>query len=320
MDGGCGDTMFDTGLEDTYHREAALLLYRGYDIRTETPIFHPFIEPKPTPEPGFITDFIGVRTRTSSIWDAARGYDGKVTPLPVPNDYHAETIEWLGLLRSAVCGRDRGAYRVLELGAGFGMWSVAGGVAARRIGTPDVKIYAVEGDPLLSSLMVQHFADNGFDPAQNGPIAGAVGVEDGMAQWPKFSGGPESATYNFRPILEGEDDYMQRGDQGTIDVKVYGINDLLEREERWDLVHSDIQGHEAVVFRAGIASLTKRVHRMVIGTHSRMVEAELFRDMREAGWLLENEKPCKFTYAVEGTFEAMTYLDGTQIWRNTRLD
>ncbi len=42
-----------------------------------------------------------------------------------------------------------------------------------------------------------------------------------------------------------------------------------------DILHCDIQGMEAEVFRAGQAVVDARVRRVVIGTHSRKVEAEL---------------------------------------------
>jgi hypothetical protein len=40
-----------------------------------------------------------------------------------------------------------------------------------------------------------------------------------------------------------------------------------------------------------------------------------------AGWVLENEKPAIFTFQPGApSLEAMTRIDGTQVWRNPRLD
>ncbi len=37
--------------------------------------------------------------------------------------------------------------------------------------------------------------------------------------------------------------------------------------------------------------------------------------------VLENEKPSKFRYSPSApTLEAMTFVDGIQVWRNPRLD
>jgi hypothetical protein len=42
--------------------------------------------------------------------------------------------------------------------------------------------------------------------------------------------------------------------------------------------------------------------------------------MCRAGWVLEHEKPAKFNFAPNPlTLEAMTTVDGTQVWRNPRL-
>src|SRR5262249_20093047 len=96
---------------------------------------------------------------------------------------------------------------------------------------------------------------------------------------------------------------------------------LLISEPRWNLVHFDIQGQEFEICRACLVELTRRVHWIIVGTHSRKIEGGFLDLMSRSGWLLEHEKPSKFTFRPNAsTIEAMTTLDGTQVWRNPRLD
>jgi hypothetical protein len=61
----------------------------------------------PQPTDGFVTDFLGVRTRTSFI-RGLNAADGAVLGIPIPDDgYHAEGIEWIGLLKSVAAARQK---------------------------------------------------------------------------------------------------------------------------------------------------------------------------------------------------------------------
>jgi hypothetical protein len=97
-------------------------VYLGYRAE-DLAIFDQFAGTAPQPAPGFVTDFHGSRARISSLWDGIEHLDGVVLSKPVPGDYHAETAEWLGVLK-AVLAAD-GRFAAMELGAGMGPWLVA---------------------------------------------------------------------------------------------------------------------------------------------------------------------------------------------------
>jgi hypothetical protein len=104
-------------------------------------------------------------------------------------------------------------------------------------------------------------------------------------------------------------------------VEVFGIADLLATQKRWDLVHVDVQGGEVPICEAGLGLLNERAHWLIIGTHSRLIDGQLVSMFVRAGWVLENEKPAIFTFRPgAASLEAMTRIDGTQVWRNPRLD
>jgi FkbM family methyltransferase len=302
--------------KDITDTHIALQLFAGYSDQ-DLAIFSEFVNPEVKPEPGFIVDFLGSRIRATSVWRDARTLEGQVLSVPVPGDFHAETIEWLGLLKAVRSARDH--YVAMELGAGFGPWIVAGGVGARRRGITDIRLYAVEGDPQHFRCLRQHFADNGFEPNQHVLIQAAVGTADGVADWPVLDEASAAESWGNRPI-RSDGDYAGRSFPVTQPVQVIAMRDLVRREPLWDLIHIDIQGDEVEVCRSCIEDLNARVRWLIIGTHSRKIDGDLLELMCRSGWVLEHEKPARFTFFSNPvTLEAMTTVDGTQVWRNPRL-
>jgi FkbM family methyltransferase len=306
------------------HRELVhrLLTSREYVLahidHSERVLFESFRNKNATPRVGFVTDFLGTRIRTSSLWDHAKALDGRLLGIPVPNDFHAEAIEWIGLLSSV--STTGTCYRAMELGAGFGPWVVAGANAARQRGVSDIKLCAVEASPDRYGTLVQHFVDNGFDPADHILINAAVGTSAGEATW-LVAADPINDN-GSRPVTDGAStDYRGRPLDGsrTIKVPVVAFRDLLLSEPYWDLVHIDIQGDEFEVCQSCIAELDRRVRWLVVGTHSRKIEGDLIQLLYDAGWILHRENPCTFyvkTNRHPPSLEALTTADGTQVWFN----
>jgi FkbM family methyltransferase len=307
------EELFVTG-KDLTDAHVTLQLFPGYSD-ADTAIFAEFRNPDAKPEPGFLVDFVGSRIRTTSLWKEARTLDGQLLGFPLPADFHAEAIEWIGLLK-AVRGAS-GQYVAMELGAGFGPWIVAGAVAAKLRGIKDIRLCAVEGDGGHFRFLRQHFADNGFEPDQHALFEAAVGTKTGVAHWPIVENSSEA--WGCR-LSQGTQDYMGREFQNTQQIEIVPMLDLVVREPRWDLIHIDVQGDEVEICRSCIDELSARVRWLIVGTHSRKIDGDLLDLMWRAGWLLEHEKPSKFTFLPSSaTLEAMATIDGTQVWRNPRL-
>lgn len=297
-----------------YH--VGLQLFPGYNDE-DIAIFQEFVNRDAKPEPGFVVDFLGCRIRTSSLWKKAKTLDGTLLGAPVPGDFHAETIEWIGFLKAVRSASGR--YVAMELGAGFGPWSVAGGVAARLRGVTNVRLCAVEGDSQHFQWMRQHFWDNGFDPEEHALFEAAVGARAGVAAWPLLPHSSASEDWGCRP-LQANADYRGQRFQEVKHVDVIPMLELVRREPQWDLIHIDVQGDEVDLCRSCLDELTARVKRVVTATHSRKIDGDLLELMWRAGWVLEHEKPAKFTFASDRpTLEGMITLDGTQVWRNPQL-
>ena len=179
--------------------------------------------------------------------------------------------------------------------------------------------------------MKQHFIDNGFVLDKHTLIEGAVGIRKGTAFWPQEVDSQED--WGLRPIFRedvetrgSEDgsttiaDYRGNKFSNIMEVNIIPIADLLRLQSCWDFIHIDIQGDEVNVCRAAIDDLSERVKYMVIATHSRKNDGDIFELFCKAGWILELEKPTRFKFfSNHSSLESMTTHDGTQVWRNPNL-
>ena len=148
-------------------------------------------------------------------------------------------------------------------------------------------------------------------------LLGAVGAKAGTAQW--AAGDDPARGYDARPLCPDGRDHFGHNVERTVEIAVFGIDDLLREESRWDLLHVDVQGDEVEVCEAGLDEMNARAAWIVIGTHSRLIEGQLLELFRSAGWILEHEKPTHFAFhAGASCLEAMTTIDGIQVWRNPR--
>jgi FkbM family methyltransferase len=298
--------------------------YAGYTAE-DLAIFDHFSSAKPKPTPGFVTDFHGSRARISSLWDGVRHLDGQVMPKPIPGDYHAETEEWLGLLKAVLAAR--GQFVAMELGAGIGPWLVAGTVAARLRGISDIRLLGVEADPVRFGLLQQNLRDNDNNLEDHVLICGGVGVVSGKAKWPRVPDPRNNA--GIRPIRQSPDQegmleiqdlrYMEGSAEDLMDVDIIAFDELLRYQSLWDLVHIDVQGTEMELCSSCLSLMSERVRYLVTGTHSRKLDGDLIALMFGGGWVLEHEKPTRFTFTQSASLERMTTADGIQVWRNPHL-
>lgn len=275
-----------------------------------------FNTPGAKAEPGFVVDFLGCRTRAASLWLEARSLSGAKLGVPAQGDYHGDAIEWLGLLRSVSSAHKQ--WVSIELGAGHGPWSVAGGKAAMIQGIEKIRLYAVEADPDRFRSLNLHFSDNGFAPIEHVLIEGAVGAQAGSSRWQIAT--DLSEDWGARP-LSGADvaDYRGRLVEETAEIRVFAMTELLRREPRWDLVHIDVQGDEVALCSSCTKELNDRVRWLIVGTHSRKLDGDMIDLMWQQDWVLEHEMPTTFKFRPAQTLEAMTTIDGTQVWRNPRF-
>lgn len=281
----------------------------------EAAIFARFPPQAHQPVPGFMRDFLGTRTRVGFL----RGYerfDGAVHGRPVRgHEFLHEHDEWLGTLQSVIDAAPTGQLTVIELGAGWGPWLVVAHAAATALGGfHALRLLGVEASAAHHAMMLQHFADNGLDPGEHRLLLGAVAAADGVVRFPRLP--DPSAEWGATPLdpaAPGLTDQRGVAFAAFDEVPAFGLAGLVQRYERVDLVHCDIQGGEADAVPSAMPALSRRVRRMVVATHGRDIEARLARVFSEAGWRSEGWQTCQSDDA--GTLTR----DGTQVWRNPAI-
>ena len=179
-----------------------LFAFHGY-AEEELQLFSQFDTSRVIATPGFLTDWIGSRVRLSSLWRSAarEGADRSVLPLPIPCDYHAATIEWIGILK-AVLASVR-SFSAIELGAGHGPWLAASSAAARALGIDELHLRGVEADPGRFALLQQNMDDNQLSTADTILYNAAIGAKGGRARWPRLDNPiEESGVRSFETAMK----------------------------------------------------------------------------------------------------------------------
>ncbi len=257
-------------------------------------------------EPGFFTDFLGVKTRCSYLPPSYAQFSGHVEqPGDAAVPLH-ETAESLALMAAVDEAGD--ILTVVELGAGWGPWLVAGAAAARQRGK-HYRLIGVEADPGHLDFMRTHMRDNGVDPYGQKLIHAVVGAEDGTAHFPVLP--DPSADWGATAAFAGDG---HRTATQYVAIPSIAIATALSGTDRVDLMHCDIQGAEADALTAAIDAVSAKVRRLVVGTHGRSIEERLHALLAGHGWTVEHDRACTFTQI--GT-AIVPLADGTQVWRNT---
>jgi len=293
--------------------------------------FKPFVGELPAI---YSTDFLGTRMRHEFA-------SGMYSPQgnPVHSWYpelDEEYFEWIDLLEAVVEARD--SFTMVDLGAGYGRWSVRAGCAVRQYHSDlPFHLVAVEAEPLKFHWMHRHFEDNGLDPRQHKLVHAAVNKSSGPALF--CIGGPVGSAFDLKPdewygqALTKEHDIdgasrkageyygfevqLHESQWRSISVQGISLSEILEDEPFVDLVDMDIEGDELPVVAAAVAELDAKVKRLHIGTHGRDIEAGLRRILCAHGWR------CKADYSLGGTHETdwgpIDFCDGAQSWVNPRF-
>lgn len=275
--------------------------------------FAPF--PKVEPVADGYRDIFGSMTRVRYLDPSLAhlaGYVYRGVPRDSEPGLHG-TSEWVGTLRSVL--EASGSFTAMELGAGWAPWLVASQTAARARGIDRIDLTGVEGSADHHSFMIDNFRYNGLDPAGHHLHHAVAGAEDGTAVFPKLHAAPED--YGASAVFDDSERAAAalRGD--LEEIPSLSLKTLIGDKPRVDLVHIDIQGHEEPVIASGIDVLNARVRRLVIGTHSRTIEGQLFDLLHANGWTCESEVPCMISPTMDGG-RALA-RDGEQVWRNDRL-
>jgi len=290
------------------------------------------------PDPGldFFVDWSGVRTRVDMLpWAPAELRGVSSTDLPIPDDgYRSEDVEYAALAQALLTAS--GTFRIVEVGAGWAPWVVAGIVIARRLGLTPYGI-AVEADVRRSEWAMQHAADNNVraELIMGSPdeIASALDIPPGDIEMRVVqAAGWHSRTVLQFPDIDAHDmgaavwtlpgtDVDYRGAHLTHhDVPTVSMESLLASETLTDLLHVDVQGVEFELLKPASDVVQQNVRLMAVGTTDRLAEGQLQQHFLARGWGLLVDAPCEAVFTMtHPTLSGFTVQDGNQLWENPFL-
>jgi FkbM family methyltransferase len=286
--------------------------------------------------PFCLVDFLGAKIRHEFIAGFGPGWP---EPHFVENRYpefDEEYFEWIDLCEAVAEAED--SFTMIELGAGFGRWSVRAALAMRQIHSQmPYRLIAVEAEPVTFGWMRQHFLDNGVDPDAHSLINAAVSDEWGRVQF--YIGGPPGGPVEYKagawygqaltkaheiPAKSKDDsEYcgfkVVRHKSGWKSIRIMSISlrSVLRNLDKVDLIDIDIEGEELATVHSAIHELDSKAKRLHIGTHEKEIEVELRQLLSAHGW------ECRADYPLFTTSETpwgkISFQDGAQSWVNPRI-
>ena len=290
------------------------------------------------PEAGedFFVDWSGIRTRITMLpWAPTELAGTTSTALPIPDDgYRSEDVEYAALAQAL--NTAEGTFRVVEVGAGWAPWVVAGIVIGRRRGLTASGV-AVEADPRRCQWALQHAQDNGVSArlvtGTTDGIAAALAdsVDDvdmlvvQAAGWHsrtvlQFPQVPEDDMGSAVWTLPGTDVDYRGAHVSHYDVPTVTMDSLLDIGLRTDLMHVDVQGVEFDLLQPTAGVVQDHVRYLAVGTHNRLSEGQLQEFFLSRGWGLIVDEPCRAVFTMtHPTLSGFTVRDGSQLWENPFL-
>ena len=274
---------------------------------------------------GFFVDWIGDKVPAELFgreWAPSVGSAADFPP------FSEEYFEWIDLLEMA--SQSGEVFTFLELGAGYGRWSVRAACAARQLGKR-YRLGLVEAAPKHVRQIHAVLAANGIDRSEYAVFECAVAKETGegvfVVDYPNGNAPPiwygQALTRNSmrRASIVGEHEgfplWRMSDGWGVIKIPQRPMSEIVAHYEHVDLADLDLQGTEAESVEEALPLLNERVRRLHIGTHSHEIEARLRELLTAAGWECVHDFAC--TQDNDTPFGRLSFVDGVQSWTNRRL-
>lgn len=298
---------------------------------------------------GFTVDFLGTQvSKDFRVWRQPTQFvDGRMVVLKRPRlgvEHHDETwfeaVDWFLAAREA---RER--FVMVTLGANYGYQAVACSRALQRLNPLPMKLVAVEPIPENVAWIRRHMRDNGIDPDEHWIIQAAVSGDNEPVLFPVGAPGvgAQNCISTNEPAARRQyvDDIIKSGrleealrglllhnSTGLRKVFIPGrdwfgeikfvsavtLADVLGPFDWVDLLEADMQESEIVAFPPFRALIKKKVRRIHLGTHGRVVHRTLHQMFHDDGWeIVFSYEPESLT---ESAFGPVKTNDGILSVRN----
>ncbi len=260
-------------------------------------------------EIGYKINFLGAKMNKEND----HTYQIEGTEGEYPN-FSEEYFEWIDLIEAVLNSSQR--FTIMELGAGYGRWSVNGALAATKLGK-DYRIIAVEAEPQHFKWLQENIEENGLDKNHCRLVEAAIAKVDGESRF--YAGNP--AYWYGQRIAVASDPSISKEDSNHgvhfISVKCISLSSLLKNESLIDLIDMDIQGEELEVIRSAKKEISLQVKKIHVATHSHEIEEELRNFFHELGWIPTYDYGCQGKHSTE--YGEINFVDGVQGWINSNF-
>lgn len=269
-----------------------------------------------------IVDWFGMRIPIHLVPYMQARVGTRIDHPPYPTDgFRASYIEYLAVLESIDQSGD--TFAMAEVGASYAPFAALCGCLAVRRGARQVYLRAVEAGKNAHEVIRANYARNGLlhrDDVDVFTLNAAVDSSFKTVFFPDI----DCVEHNGCATQESASAPDLYGAHRTLipvqAVPLDCVLALFPKHVVIDLLHIDIQGTERTALPAAITSMTERVKRVMVGTHSRQIEGELIELFSRAGWELVAEEPCEFVPRPEAPrVEGWICKDGSQYWINRSL-
>lgn len=272
---------------------------------------------------GFLVDFVGARTDCNFRAHWTSGHGATVSPPPdaTSGEGFFEAVSWIEAAKAA-----RNSYTLVTLGACYGGQAVSAYRTLLRLNPMPARLVAVEADPQNFTWMLKHFRDNGIDPGQhwlvncalsddNKPVLFPVGapgsginnciatneLESRLSYAHELMNKPNLPDIVHNLIVDGDTgiDWIQHGFQTRIKfVSAITLNEILAPLDHVDLLESDIQQSESIVFPPAMAAIKAKVKRVHLGTHGADIHIMLRDEFARHGFEIVFDYPPNSTHST----------------------
>jgi FkbM family methyltransferase len=171
-----------------------------------------------------------------------------------------QAVDWVALAQSVACSHSE--FVSMELGGGWGAWSVAAALMARKTRGIQSKLFVIEASVQNYARLVEHFRANGISPLDHEVRYGAVGNADVTAYFPRET----DEKGRFGRAVGSE----SLGDSSD-PVPMYDARRYIGRVPRIDFLHIDIQGGERSILDDIVDMASLNTAFLVLGTHSSVI-------------------------------------------------
>lgn len=276
------------------------------------------------PSAGQIIDWLGIKTfsKYHSWYQMPKKIGVLIADLPIPDDsLHAEAIEYVALINSIENAKmlNRKSYNLIELGASYGPWTIAGGILAERNGFKKINLTAVEASSSMHAKIKEHAKNNKLTGKKNVRLTivkGAIAEKNGFVFFPKVNVSSDNGAQISNKIINI--DY--RGVKVKHEkIKSYNLATLTKEYDVIDFMHMDIQGAESTLLKNFHFKkvLNDKVNMFFLATQSRLIEGLAIEALSKLGWKLLRERPTIYKQnTLTKNINGWALRDGGQLWIN----